>query len=114
MSTPWRAACAMPASTVAGVPSASAHGEAATSRVIERRNASRSGTPNSGGTIINSSATPMTAGTNTRENRSTVCCVGDFCAWASSTMCMTRARVLSPTRRVTWASSAPFLLMVPA
>ncbi len=79
MSTPWRAACATPASTVAGVPSARAHGDAATSSVMAPGTL-RSGTPNSGGTTINSRATPMTDGTNMREKRSIVCCVGDFCA----------------------------------
>jgi hypothetical protein len=36
MSTPLRAACAMPASTAEGVPMASAHGEAATSNAMDR------------------------------------------------------------------------------
>ena len=49
-----------------------------------------------------------------RSNFSASCWVGDFWVWASSTIFMTRARVLSFARRVTHTSSAPSPLMVPA
>ena len=113
-STPPRAARATPASTAAGVPNASAHGDAATNSVMARRKDSRNGMPSNGGMTISRPAPISTAGTNTRITRSTVCCVGDFCACASSTMCITRARVLSCARRVTRTSNAPSPLIVPA
>ena len=112
--TPFRAAWATPAMITAGVPKANAQGEAATSKTIARLNDSLKGTPNRGGIRITSRSTINTTGTNQRINRSAVSCVGDFPAWAFSTICEILARVLSFARRVTRISSAPSPLSEPA
>ncbi|MPM55675.1 hypothetical protein SDC9_102472 [bioreactor metagenome] len=113
-STPLRAACAIPERIAAGVPNARAHGEAATKRVIARKKLSLKGKPNMGGSTMIASVESKTAGTKIRSNFSTVCWVGDFCAWASSTIFIMRERVESLARRETFTSSAPSPLMVPA
>src|SRR3972149_5535662 len=114
MRTPLRAAWAMPARIAAGVPSARAQGEAATSRVLARKKELWNGTPRRGGTTMSKAVTINTPGTKTRSKRSTVVCVGDFCVGASSTIFITRASVLSFASRATFTSSAPWPLTDPA
>ena len=104
----------MPAKMEAGVPSAKAQGEAATNKVMARRNDSWNGTPKNGGITISSPVAISTPGAKTLLNLSTVCWVGDCCDWASSTIFITRASVLSAASRVTLTCRAPSPLTEPA
>ncbi len=63
---------------------------------------------------MSSMAPTSTAGTNHLMKRSMACCVGDFCSRDSSTILITLASVLSRANRLTFTSSAPSPLTVPA
>ena len=103
----------MPTMSAVGVASPSAHGQAMTSTATAWTSACSS-VPSASQTPNVTSATPITAGTNTADTLSASCCTGAFEPWASATRRTIPASIVSRPTPVARQRSRPSPLTVAA